>query len=165
MDDVQSLKLDLLGLDTNCLIKDILNQIRININDIDLENDPIIYDQFQNRKLLPYGLYQISSHSAYRVCLNLKPKNVIELSHVNAIARPAALRYEKPYIENNNKCPHPLFEEALRWTRYQPLYQEQTLQMVKAIGFTEDEAEQFRRCFAKKKLDEVDEWVEKVKIK
>lgn len=165
MDYAQSLKLDLLGLETNSILKKVFSQIKEVVNDIRLEDDPIIYNQFQNNDLLSYGLYQISADCAYRVCMNLKPKNVMELSHVNAIARPSALAYEKPYVENNAQCPHPIFEKALNWTRYQPLYQEQTLMMVKAIGFDDESAEQFRRVFAKKKLDEIKGWVVKIENK
>lgn len=165
MDSVQCLKLDLLGLETNLVIKNILKNIPEDINDINLDNNPIIYDQFQHNSLLPYGLYQISASCAFRVCNNLKPKNILELSHVNAIARPTALAYEEPYINNTTKCPHPLFKDALEWTRWLPLYQEQTSALVKAIGFDDDTAEQFRRVFAKKKLDELDKWVIKIQNK
>lgn len=165
MDDVQCLKLDLLGLDTNKIIKNILNATKENIESLNLIDNPVIYNQFQNDDLLPYGLYQISASATYRVCMTLKPKNLMELSHVNAISRPAAMRYEKPYLDKNSKCPHPLFEEALNWTNFQPLYQEQTLAMVKAIGFDDESAEQFRRVFSKKKTDEIEEWVEKIQKK
>lgn len=167
MDSAQCLKLDLLGLETNVIIKNVLDNIpdRIDINKINLEDNPIIYDQFQSGTLLPYGLYQISADCAYKVCNNLKPKNVMELSHVNAIARPTALAYEKPYLENKATCPHPLLEKALNWTNFQPLYQEQTLMCLKAIGFDDVEAEMARRVWAKKKRDEVEEQVDKVKSK
>lgn len=165
MDDVQCLKLDLLGLQTNNIIKSVIEATGENIEKMNLENDPIIYDQFQNDNLLPYGLYQISSDCAYRVCMNLKPKNIMELSHVNSIARPASLRYEKPYLDESSKTPHPLFTKALEFTNFQPLYQEQTLSMVKAIGFDEESAEKFRKTFAKKKTEEIPEWVEKIKKK
>jgi DNA polymerase-3 subunit alpha len=163
----KTLKLDLLGLETNLIIKNTLNSLpeKIDVNTINLEDDPIIYDQFQNGNLLPYGLYQISADCAYKVCKYLKPKNVMELSHVNAIARPTALAYEKPYIKNESKCPHPLLEKALNWTHYQPLYQEQTLLCLKAIGFDDVEAEMARRVWAKKKIDEVDIQLNKVKEK
>lgn len=167
MDSAQCLKLDLLNLETNMIIKNTLDSIsdQIDVEMLNLEDDSLIYDQFQNDNLLPYGLYQISADCAYRVCNHLKPKNVMELSHVNAIARPTALAYEKPYIENKSKCPHPLLENALNWTHFQPLYQEQTLMCLKAIGFDDTEAEMARRVWAKKKTDEVDIQLNKVKEK
>lgn len=167
MDNVQCIKLDLLGLETNFIIKNILDHLgsEVDVEKLNLEDDPLIYDQFQHGNLLPYGLYQISADCAYNVCRNLKPKNVMELSHVNGIARPTALAYEKPYLENKTICPHPLLENALKWTRYQPLYQEQTLMCLKAIGFDDVEAEMARRVFAKKKHHEVELQINKIKEK
>ena len=165
MDDVQCLKLDLLSLETNFIIKEILDNINEDISKVNLDDDPLIYNELQKDNFLPYGLYQISGDCAYKVCTHLKPKNIMELSHVSAISRPVSLIYEKPYIEQTAKCPHSLFEEALKWTRFVPLYQEQTLLCLKAIGYTDIEAEIARRVFAKKKHDEVEEQVIKVKEK
>lgn len=162
MEDVQAPKIDLLGLSTNKILKEILANIPEKLSEMNLENDPIIYDQFQHDTLLPYGLYQISADCAYRVCNKLKPKNVVELSHVNSIARPGALAYEKPYVENSAECPHELFRIALEWTRFLPLYQEQIIQMAIAIGFTPEESEILRRIVGKKKLEDIKEWKAKI---
>lgn len=162
MEDVQAPKVDLLGLSTNQIIKDVLKNIPEKLKDMNLYDDKIIYDQFQYNGLLPYGLYQISAHCAHNVCMKLKPKNVIELSHVNAIARPGALAYEQPYVDDSAECPHELFRKALDWTKFLPLYQEQTIQMAMAIGFTADESEMLRRAIGKKKVDEIKTWKEKI---
>lgn len=164
MDDVQCLKLDLLSLDTNRIIKNIIESTNEDVSNINLENDEFIYRQLQSEELLPYGLYQLSGDCAYKVCKHIKPKNVVELSHVNAIARPVGLMYEKPYIENKEDCPE-IFKNSLKFSHYQPLYQENLIAMVKDIGFDEESAEQFRRVFAKKKTEEVDIWIEKIKTK
>lgn len=162
MEDVQAPKIDLLGLSTNKILKEVLANIPEKLSEMNLESDPIIYDQFQHDTLLPYGLYQISADCAYRVCNKLKPKNVVELSHVNSIARPGALAYEKPYIENSAECPHELFREALEWTKFLPLYQEQTIALAMAIGFTAEESEILRRIVGKKKLEDIKAWKEKI---
>ncbi len=149
-DYVQCIKLDL---ETNQIIKNTLNKININLDDVNLEDDPIIYDQFQNGNLLPYGLYQISADCAYKVCNNLKPKNVMELSDVNAIARPGALAWEKSYVQNDAELPHPIFKNALSSTRNLCLYQENMIQMAMDIGFSDVESEMIRRVVGKKKID------------
>ncbi|MEK6882711.1 MAG: hypothetical protein AABY22_24020, partial [Nanoarchaeota archaeon] len=164
MEDVQCLKLDLLNLDTNRMIKNILELTKEDIKTVNLEDNKFIYDKLQSNNLLPYGLYQISGDCAYRVCQHIKPKNVIELSHVNAIARPVGLMYEKPYIENKEDCPE-IFKSLLKFSHYQPLYQENLIAMVKIVGFNEDESEQFRRSFSKKDPEKVKEWVKKIKQK
>jgi DNA polymerase-3 subunit alpha len=61
MGDVQCLKLDLLSLDTNRIIKNILSRIPEKVEDINLHDDKFIYDKLQSDNLLPYGLYQISA--------------------------------------------------------------------------------------------------------
>jgi DNA polymerase III alpha subunit len=160
-----AIKLDLLGLVSNEIINEIVKNIPEKIEDINLDNNPIIYDQFQNGKLLPYGLYQISADCAYRVLNGVKPKNIYELSDVNAIARPGALDYLDGYIENLSDCPHPLFEKVLKPTRNYCLYQEQMMQMGIAIGFTPEESELLRRVVGKKKVDEVKLWKERIYTK
>lgn len=155
-------KLDLLGLATNQILKNIVDNIDENIEDISLENDPFIYSKFQDNKLLPYGLYQISADCAYKVLNLIKPKNILELSDISAIARPGALAYQYSYAKNDQKCPHPLFEKILRQTRNVCLYQEQMMQMSVAIGFTLDEAETLRKITAKKLIEKIKEWKDRV---
>jgi DNA polymerase-3 subunit alpha len=155
-------KLDLLGLQTNQTLKNIFSKISINLDSIDLDNNPVIYNKFQNGDLLPYGLYQISADCAYGVLNQIKPKNIYELSDVNACARPGALSYVHGYTLNNHPCPHPVFEKILGRTRNYCLYQEQMMQMAVAIGFTLDEAETLRKIVGKKLVDKVKEWKEKI---
>lgn len=157
-----AIKLDLLSLTTNRIIKEILNNTNEDISRINLDDEPIIYNQFQNNKLLPFGLYQISAHCAYGVTNEIKPKNIFELSDVNACARPGALSYVKSYVLNNHPCPHPLFEKILKPTRNHCLYQEQMMQLLVAVGFTLDDAEQCRKIVGKKLVDKVKEWKDKI---
>jgi len=165
MDDAPAVKLDLLNITTNRILKEVFSKIEEDVESINLDDDPIIYDQFQSGNLLPYGLYQVSANCMYRVANHIKPKNILDLSHCSAIARPGSLAYEKPFVKNNSESPHPLFTKTLEWTRFQPLYQEQTLAMAVAIGFTPDEAEQLRRIIGRKKLEEIGEWEQKIKDK
>jgi len=155
-------KLDLLGLTTNGIIKDVLNNIPEKIEEVNLDNDPIIYDQYQNNTLLPYGLYQISAHCAYGVLNKVKPKNIEELSDVNSLARPGSLAYVDSYVKGDAKCLTPLFEPVLKGTRNVVLFQEQLMQLAVVIGFTLDDAEIIRKIVGKKDLQKVKEW--KVKI-
>lgn len=157
-----ALKLDLLGLTSNEIIKDILENIPEKVEDMNLEDDPIIYDQFQNNNLLPYGLYQISADCAYRVTSHVKPKNIFELSDVSAISRPGALDYLDSYVKNTAKCPHPVFENALKSSRNLCLYQEQMMQMAMAVGFSAENSELLRRIVGKKLVDQVKIWKEKI---
>lgn len=162
MNDVQCVKLDLLGLNTNRIIKTVLRLTGENVDKINLENDPIIYDQFQKNEFQPYGLYQISAPCAYRVTNDVKPKDIMELSDVNALARPGALAWVGDYVKNNKSLPHPLFEKALKPTRNLPLYQETLMQLLMIVGFSADESETCRKIVGKKLLDKVREWQQKI---
>lgn len=157
-----AVKLDLLGLITNRIIKEVLEQTGEDLNAINLDSDPFIYDRFQDGKLLPYGLYQIEGDCAYGVVQSIKPRNVFELSDVNAIARPGALAYLKAYVENTAPCPHPVLETILKPTRNLCLYQEQMMHMAVAVGFSLDEAEILRKIVGKKLVEKVKEWKAKV---
>lgn len=158
-----SIKLDLLGLTSNKIIKEVLDVIPEKIQDINkkLDNDPFIYNILQN-DFLPYGLYQISADTAFRVTKKVKPKNIYELSDINAIARPGAIDYIHGYAENKSPCPHKAFEKTLNKTRNYCLYQEQMMEMAITIGFSPEESEQLRRVVGKKKVEEVKLWKERV---
>lgn len=162
MGDVQCIKLDLLGLDTNRIIKTVLDLTGENVDSINLDDDPIIYGQFQHGNLQRFGLYQISSDCAYRIVNDVKPKNILELSDVNALARPGSLAWVKDYIKGDKQLPHPLFESALKATRNLPLYQETLMQMLMIVGFSADDAETCRKIVGKKQLDKVGEWKQKI---
>lgn len=164
MDTVSGLavKLDLLGLVTNRIIKNVLEMTGQDLDSINLRDDPLIYDQFQRGAFAPWGLYQISGDCAYGVTNAIKPKNIDELCDVNAIARPGALAYQQDYIAGNKECPHPIFAEILKPTRNLCLFQEQMMQMAVAIGFTLDEAEVLRKIVGKKKPEEAKEWKGKI---
>ncbi len=159
------IKIDLLSLTTNALLRRIVDKIPEKIEDINLDSDPLIYDQFQTGKLLPYGLYQISADCAYRVVNEVKPVNVEGLSDCSALARPGALSGLSGYIKGNTECAHTTFKDILAPTRNLALYQEQLMRMIVAVGFTLDEAEICRKIVGKKDLVKVKEWEEKIKVK
>ena len=159
-----TVKLDLLGLNTNEIINDVLKQIPETAAEISLrlDDEKLVYDQFQTGELLPYGLYQVSADCMYRVVSKIKPKNIYELSDCSAIARPGGLGFLEDYTGNKTVCPHPAFENVLKKTRNVCLYQEESIQMAMALGFTASEGETLRRVIGKKKVHEVKEWKEKI---
>lgn len=159
---VPAIKVDLLGLSTNTIIRNVLDSAKIDISTLNLDSDELLYSKFQDGNLLPYGLYQLSGDCAYRVVNHVKPKNLLELSDVNAIARPAGLLYEKSYVDNSGHSPHEIFDEILKKTRYQPLYQENSIQMAVRIGLTPDEGETLRRTISKKVHSELPIWKQKI---
>lgn len=166
MNDVANLtiKLDLLGVRCCSVVADVLKNTGIKIEDINIDSDPIIYDNFQNLQT-PQGIFQIEAHTNLQVCHKVKPKNLDELSDVVAIGRPGAMSYLDEYVENKKTTEHPLFDPILKSTRFVCLYQEQMMQMANAVGFTLEEAEVLRRIVGKKKKDEIAAWEQKVREK
>jgi DNA polymerase-3 subunit alpha len=141
--------------------------IGINVDDINVE-DPSIYAAMQILKS-PKGLFQIEADTNFRVAQKVAPKNLQELSAVVALARPGALDFVDRYADYSRtgefQSIHPFFDDVLSSTGGLCLYQEQTLQMCKKIGFSLDEAEQLRRIIGKKKVDQMAIWQGKIKDK
>lgn len=160
---VPAIKVDLLGLTTNTIIRNVLDKTGEDPKKINLDTDPFIYDRFQDGSLLPYGLYQLSGDCMFRVANNVKPKDISELSDVSAIARPGALSYEDGYANFTSPEIEESFKPILKTTRNYCLYQEQMMQLLVVIGFTKDEAEICRRIVGKKEKTKVAEWEAKVR--
>ena len=162
-----NVKLDLLGLRSVSVVYDVCKNIGIEIDDLDV-NDPFIYRQLQNLEC-PHGLFQIEADTNYKVCKQVKPKNLEELSAVLALARPGALAFADQYANYTNndtyEAIHPFFDDILSSTGGVALYQEQLMQMAHKVGFTLDEAEILRRIVGKKKVSEVRKWKKKIKEK
>lgn len=167
MNDVADLmvKFDILGLRTLTIAHKTCQKISKEIEDID-ENDPFIYETLQNFNH-PVGLFQISAETNFRVCQDVKPDNINELSDVVALARPGALQFLDEYINQKHR-PTDLnlqedLDEILSWSNNVILYQEQLMQIAhKVFGLTLDEAETLRRIVGKKKTEEMPKWKEKI---
>lgn len=162
-----NVKLDILGLRSVSVVDRACKLIGIKPQDIDVD-DPEIYRQLQNLKT-PHGLFQIEAETNYKVCKDVKPQNLEQLSAVVALARPGALAFVEQYaryVETGTLADiHPFFDDILSPTGGVCLYQEQMMKMAHKIGFTLDEAEILRRIVGKKKVKEVRQWKKKIKEK
>jgi len=167
MNDVSDLmvKFDILGLRTLTVAHKTCGKVNINIDDIDA-NDPFIYDRLQNFKH-PMGLFQISAETNFKVCQDIKPETLDELSDVIALARPGALQFVSVYKDQKNAPTHlnlhKELDEILSWSKNVILYQEQLMQIAnKVFGLSLEEAETLRRIVGKKKVDEMPAWKNKI---
>lgn len=154
-------KLDLLRVRTCAVISKVLKMTCQDEFSINLDSDPIIYDNLQNL-MTPMGLFQIESSFNYQVLKAIKPKNLNETMDVLSIARPGAYSSLGEYVENSPKFSHPILEKVLKDTRGVCLYQESLLRLLVEIGFTADEAEVARKVVGKKLREKVQEWKEKI---
>lgn len=160
-----NVKLDVLGLKCVSVVDDVCKNIGISVDDIDL-NDKFIYQQLfdlRNKQ----GLFHIEADVAYKVCKEIKPKNLEDLSAVVAIARPGALQFQETYakISNGEQEATPIhehFNDIVKETHGTVLYQEQLMKMAHRIGFSLDDAEVLRRIVGKKKVNEVKKWKKKI---
>ncbi len=161
-------KFDILGLRTLSVIQDVCNSLGLDSNNIDLD-DKNLYLPLQENLRSPHGLFQIEADTNFRVCKNIKPRSLEELSAVIAIARPGALEFANLYSDyirsGSAQVVHDFFSDILSYTGGIPLYQEQLMKMIVKIGFSLDEAEQLRRIIGKKKTDQMPEWREKIEKK
>ena len=163
MNDVADLmvKFDILGLRTLTIAHKTCEKVGINIEDIDANNE-MIYEILQDFKH-PMGLFQISAETNFKVCREIKPKDINELSDVVALARPAALEFVSVY-KTQKEFPseldlNPELDSILSWSKNVILYQEQLMQIAhKVFGLTLEEAEVLRRIVGKKKVDEMPKW-------
>ena len=160
-------KFDILGLRTLSVIYDTCGQLDLDIYDVDLE-DPALYLPLKDLRD-PHGLFQIEAHTDYRVCREVRPKNLEDLSAVVAIARPGALDFLDQYKNYSSsgefQSQHAFFDDVLQYTGGIPLYQEQLMKMAVKVGFTLDESEQIRRIVGKKKIAQMRKWKRKIKDK
>jgi DNA polymerase-3 subunit alpha len=167
MSDVADLmvKFDILGLRTLTIAHKTCAKVGISIDDID-PNDPFIYEVLQDFRH-PMGLFQISADTNFKVCQDIKPNNLNELSDVIALARPGALQFVSVYKDQKHTESdlnlHPELDKILSWSKNVILYQEQLMQIAnKVFGFTLEEAETLRRIVGKKKVDEMAPWKERI---
>lgn len=167
MHDVADLmvKFDILGLRTLTIAHKACEKIGIKIDEID-PNDPFIYEMLQDYKH-PEGLFQISAGTNFRVCQDVKPTNLNELSDVVALARPGALQFVEEYVRQKQSPTElgltPEFDEILAWSKNVILYQEQLMKVANEVfGLTLEEAEILRRIVGKKKVEEMPAWKNKI---
>jgi DNA polymerase-3 subunit alpha len=138
MNDVADLmvKFDILGLRTLTIAHKTCQKIGLELDSVD-EEDKFIYETLQNFNH-PVGLFQISADTNFRVCQEVKPNNINELSDVVALARPGALQFLDEYI-NQKHAPTDLnlqkdLDEILSWSNNVILYQEQLMQIAHKVS-------------------------------
>lgn len=169
MNDVASLavKFDILGLKTLTVVDDCCKQLGINMSDID-ENDQSIYDALKNL-YAPQGIFQVETDATFRVCQQVRPSNIEQLTAVISISRPGTISFVGDYAKfvqtGESQVAHPFLEECFANGGGCPIYQESTLKALNKIGFDLESCETARKVIAKKLTDKMPEWEQKVKDK
>ena len=160
------IKLDLLGLQSVTLLDNVVKAVGIDANKIDYNSFDDIYVYLQNLET-PSNLFQISGSAAAKGLNKIKPKNMSQLSDVLAICRPGSFAFLDQYSDFINgigekPSVHPLFDDILEESGGVMLYQESLMKMFTKIGFSLAEADDIRRITAKKKVEEIAVWEQKI---
>ena len=164
-DDVEALglvKMDILGLRTHSAITDAVCMARARVGDdavpepFDLTpDDPRVYQGIAAADTV--GMFQLESSGQRNLAMRLKERDFSDIIAAISLFRPGPLEAEMivPYIRRRHGLepvivPHPAMGEILRDTYGVIVYQEQVLQVAKAVaGFTLAEADSLRRAMTK----------------
>lgn len=152
-------KTDLLGLRTLTVIDDAVRLIKENRGiavDIDhLEpDDPATYELLRSGKTT--GVFQLESPGMRDLAKRIGLETLEEVCALVALFRPGPMQLKDQYIESKHNpkrivYDHPLLEPILKETYGVALYQEQVMQIVRAVaGFTLGHADVLRRAMGKK---------------
>lgn len=135
------LKADFLGLSTMGMISHALRMLKMDLNELytlPLDDVPTI-DAFHRNDVT--GVFQFGGGTTKIVNADVKPDNFLELCDINALARPGPLHSGSTadYIDVKHKRKkaehlHPIVDNITTWTKYQIIYQEQILQILREMG-------------------------------
>ncbi len=159
LEDAGLLKMDFLGLATLSIIDRSIEQIKRNY-DVDIDIDAIDFDDAATYDMIAQGrtmaVFQFESDKMTEYLRALRPKNLEELTAMNALYRPGPMESIPEFIERKHgRKPisyiHPLMESRLKNTYGIIAYQEQVMQLVQDLaGFTLAQADMMRRAMGKK---------------
>lgn len=161
------LKIDVLGLRTLGVLED----SGLNIDWYNLPfDDPATYEVFNQGRMC--GIFQFEGNALRAISRDIDFKTVVEIDAVTALARPGPFGggVTEKYVRRKNGEPyapiHPLVEAHMAETYGLPVYQEQTLAIVREIGkFDWKETSTIRKAMSKRMGKEFfDTYWEKFKV-
>ena len=146
------LKIDVLGLRTLGILED--SGVPVDWYGLKFD-DPKVYDIFNSGRLS--CIFQFEGQALRSLSKNIKFESMVEIDAITALARPGPFGagIVQEYLERKAgkkyESIHPLVEEKMAETCGLPLYQEQTLAIVKNIGkFGWDETSFVRKAISKR---------------
>lgn len=161
------LKLDMLGLRNIDIIHNTLKRIYNKYNlMVDIYNLP--FDDNKTFDLISksdyVSVFQLDSTGYRRLCGQLKPRSFEHIMALNALFRPGPLEsgVTQQYTQRRHGLEeavswHPWLDSILSDTYQTVLYQEQAMAMSRIIaGFSDVQADEFRKGIGKKKQEVVD---------
>ncbi|MGH2975637.1 MAG: DNA polymerase III subunit alpha, partial [Solirubrobacterales bacterium] len=168
--DAGFLKIDLLGLGMLSAVERCVEEVeRTRGKTLDLSripyDDPATFKSIQAAETT--GVFQIESRAQMQMLPRTLPEDLDDLTVQVALVRPGPIQggAVHPYIERRKRrredpefeipYDHPLLEDVLEETLGTIVYQEQVLEVAKALaGFSSAEAESLRRAMSRKRSQE-----------
>jgi DNA polymerase-3 subunit alpha len=166
VEDIGLLKMDILGLKTLTIIKNIIREVRENEGTVlDLENinllDNKTFKVFQKGDT--DGIFQFESSGMRDYLKKSKPTRIEDLIVLNALYRPGPLQSGMADVYVNRKLGKekvsylfPELEDILNDTCGIIVFQEQVMQIsVRIAGFSMSEADELRKIMGKKEVSKM----------
>lgn len=174
MKDVESLgliKIDVLGSSTQTQIHNTIKLIKANHDtEIDISKIPLDDEKVYSEifcKINTMGIFQCSKPAVRRALVHIQPKNIEDISSLNALVRPGAKEFIELFStnkENTSKIEYidDSLEPILKDTYGIILYQEQIMEIVKVYaGFSAAESDNIRRGIGKKIVEIINSYRDK----
>jgi len=171
VDDARMVKIDFLGLGMLSVVEEAVDLVErhrdrvVDLSRIDFE-DTDVYDAICRGDTV--GVFQIESRAQIAMLPRTQPRNIDDLAVQVSIVRPGPIvgGAVNPYVRRRERqrrdpryvveVPHECVREALEETLGVVLFQDQVLQVARAMGgFTSGEAERFRRAMSRRRSREV----------
>ena len=165
IEDTGLIKMDFLGLKTLSIIKEALENIRLNLGiQINMENidieDPATYQLYCDG--LTVGTFQFESAGMQKYLRELQPSTFEDLIAMNALYRPGPMDYIPNFIDRKlGRKPVeydiPCMQKYLKDTYGITVYQEQVMLLSRQLAnFTRGESDTLRKAMGKKQKDKLD---------
>lgn len=152
------LKLDFLGLSTVSMLAEACRTVGMQLSDmygLRLDDENVI-DGFRRNDVT--GIFQFEGRATRSINGALKPDSFQEIADISALSRPGPLHNgaSNEYIDikrglKKAEVKHPILESITAFTKYQVIYQEQILRIVREIGnFSWTHAAYIRKIISRK---------------
>ena len=125
------------------------------------DNDPETFAMLSEGKT--QGVFQMESAGMTGVCISMKPSSIEDITAIVALYRPGPMDSIPRFVANKldaSKVTYktPLLEPILRVTYGCIVYQEQVIEIFRALGgYTMGQADNIRRAISKKKMKVIEE--------
>jgi len=164
LEELGLLKMDFLGLRNLTVLNEAERLVRLSEPDFRIEkvrdDDSATFEMLSAGRTS--GVFQLESSGITNVCMNLRPKNIEDITAVIALYRPGPMESIPRFIEcsahpEKISYKHELLRPILGVTYGCIVYQEQVIEIFRRLaGFSLGQADMIRRAMSKKKHKVID---------